>query len=161
MAWRKSNSDSTEFDVFFRLLPLCVIVGAIAFMLTRHAPEPLHSTALQGCYAAPGAPPLRFDGSRLHFGGAALPPTSYTLSLSKDGIHVDPAQPVRLRQNHDGSWAFYRPREGWSYRIRLVEVISEKAYGVRSVSDADYIEFAVGDGTLLAFRPASSDMCKQ
>lgn len=160
MAEGTANVGDTDFDVFFRLLPIFMIVGMIAFVFTRDPPKPPSASALKGCYLSHGAPSLRFDGSRMHFGDGSLPSMHYALSFSKIGIHLDLAQAVRLRRNRDDSWAFYHPSEGWSYRIRLVRVVDSKAYGVWSVGDADYLEFAVGDGTLLAFRPASPDMCK-
>lgn len=156
---RQFSDEGDEFGAFFALIPFAMILAFIGFFITRNPPKEPPPSALQGCFASPDAPAIRFDGSKLAFAGGSPPPMRYALTLGKDGIHIEPSEPLRLGQDTDGRWTFRTPVEAWSYRIRLAHVIEGKAYGVTNISDADYIEFATADGTLRAFRPASAASC--
>jgi hypothetical protein len=131
------------------------------FALLSKPTQPPAPSSWVGCFAAPNASPLSFDGAHISFGQHGMAPVKYAMSLQKYGtIAIEPRPPIHFSKAQDGSQRFAPGDSGLLYMMRLAHVVGGKVYGVLKVEDAEYVEVGANDGSVTAFRPADPAACR-
>ena len=165
MAFVESTDDGEEHranEVGLLLVITCLGVALVAAynLLFARPTQPPPTAELQGCFTSDRAPPMLFDGKRLHATGSLIAPAPYAFQLSKYGLlSVTTGAPLRLVPSSDGRYSFELRDNGLINFIDLMHTVNGKEYGVFAVKDLEYLQVEVADGSAVTYRRATPEQC--
>lgn len=157
----KSRVNDAQMLPLLYLALLAAGLFSLLFTTLFVRPKPLPpSTAWTGCYTAPGAPPIRFDGSRVHIAQPGIPPIGYRFAHRKYGtLEIETTAPLRLDRLASSALAFASTPGGGTLSMRPAHRQDGQVYDVFKTEDAQFLEIYAGDSSTVEFTSAAPASC--
>lgn len=152
------DDDANEFDWFFRIMPIGVVIVLVYALWAAPEPKPPpENSAVFGCYLADDAPPILLNEEGMQIMQEGFLRIGYHL-VSRRGLKLTAEAPISANLTTDG-YRYSINERGAGTFLDFYKVINGKVYGVFDEQDLGPFRMLAMDGRYLPYREASMSHC--